>query len=394
MEKEQVEREKLEQEIINFCNEYNKNAENILKNYIDNNNLNEIYKYPSLKRFIDENKKHYNIEYYISSFKIIHCECFDYNKDIILAYEYNFINNIDNINEIIKDQKRYLDRLNEFDKITLFDFTKQNSFKFYKLFKMNDKKWIDYRNNQINEFLPQIYKLGYYDSDDTIESIFNTKNSVLKYVLTVNEWIDVLNMFSNDVDRIINNSPELKHNIYCYRGSSTNYINNDTIEEFEMDNEIIQYKFNEQTSFTLDFNIAYSLFYGHQKSSCIYRTTIKKGSRALFISPLAAIKDELEVIIPSNSYAIKNNKPIERCYNNISNKYSICCGKLEFNSLDIVIFNKQVIIHDKSPILPTTIEINDNKFSFVTANINNLTFINDTNKINKLINKLINKIIN
>jgi len=70
MEKEQVKREKLEQEIINFCNEYNKNAENILKNYIDNNNLNEIYKYPSLKRFIDENKKHYNIEYYISSFKI------------------------------------------------------------------------------------------------------------------------------------------------------------------------------------------------------------------------------------------------------------------------------------------------------------------------------------
>ena len=68
-------------------------------------------------------------------------EYFSYNKDIVLAYENNFYTNIEKIMHI-------LSTLNSYDKSTIYDYTCESAFRFYKLFKMNDKKWITQRNIQ------------------------------------------------------------------------------------------------------------------------------------------------------------------------------------------------------------------------------------------------------
>ena len=155
-------------------------------------------------------------------------------------------------------------------------------------------------------------------------------------------------MFSYDLDRIINNSPVLEDNIYCYKGAGNHYIT----QELPIDTEdILQYKFNEQTSFTLIFDVAQKFYNNYQ--------------------------------ITDNSLVIKNNKEIEDCYNNI--KYSICSAPNKFKSIDIIIYNNL-----PPYLLPylqqiTTDISNFSNFSIVTANINGLLSCNSDDKIHKLI---------
>ena len=381
----------LQNEIIFFCKNHNTN--NILKNYIEQlEDRNIIYRedYSNLKKFIDENNKLFEINLINQIYN-----CYNYNKDIVLAYEYNLFININNINDYIDKQNEYLKKLSIDDQITIYDYTLQESFQFYKLFKMNNKKWMDLCNYQYNAFAPQIKKLGYYDIDDIINVDKNRSGTYSKYVLSINEWTDVLNLFSKDLDRIINNSPALEYNIYCYRGASKHYIYNDTSVEIDENNEDI-YKFKEQTSFTLDFFIAYR-FYNSlnidsstSNPSCIYRTTILKGSKALFINKYSAVNNEMEILIPTNTYVIKNTKRIETSYNNITNKYDICSNSsIKFNSLDIIIYNNNPRDDNVDDIQLEIDPIIDDNFSIVTANIFNLGLCSNTDKIEKLVNKLI-----
>jgi hypothetical protein len=176
--------------------------------------------------------------------------------------------------------------------------------------------------------------------------------------------------------RIINNSPVLEDNIYCYKGVCNHYIT----RELPIDTEyILQYKF------TLIFDVAQKFYNNYQitDNSCIYRTTIKKGSKALFIDPISFIPQEMEILIPNNSLVIKNNKEIEDYYNNI--KYSICSAPNKFKSIDIIIYNNlpPYLLPDLPQI--TTDISNFSNFSIVTANINGLLSCNSDDKIHKLI---------
>jgi hypothetical protein len=379
----------LQNEIIKFCKNYNTNK--ILEEYIKRpENTNIINDYSNLKKFIDANKNLFEIKLINEIYNY-----YDYNKDIVLAYEYNLFINIDNINNYIDKQNEYLKTLSIDDQITIYDYTLQESFQFYKLFKMNNKKWMDLCNYQYNAFAPQIKKLGYYDIDDIINVDKNRSGTYSKYVLSINEWTDVLNLFSKDLDRIINNSPELEYNIYCYRGASKHYIYNDS--SFEIDENEDIYKFKEQTSFTLDFFIAYKFYNSlsidlssSSNPSCIYRTTILKGSKALFISKCSAVNNEMEILIPTNTYVIKNTKRIETSYNNITNKYDICSNSsIKFNSLDIIIYNNNPRDDNIDDIQLEIDPIIDDNFSIVTANIFNLGLCSNPDKIEKLVNKLI-----
>ena len=84
--------------------------------------------YTTLKTFIKDKDEIIKYDYY------------KYNKDIVLAYEYNFIINIDHINEYIKEQNEYLNSLSINDKYTIYDYTYNHSYTFYKNFKLNNKK--------------------------------------------------------------------------------------------------------------------------------------------------------------------------------------------------------------------------------------------------------------
>lgn len=198
-------------------------------------------------------------------------------------------------------------------------------------------------------------------------------------------------MFSHDLDRIINNSPELKHDIYCYRGTSDYInINNGYDISSSLINPNSQYKFNDQTSFSLSFTVAkYFTDILPEDKRCIYRTTIMKGSKALYIAPLAKFENELEILMPSNSVALTNDKNIEYNYNNAKNKYDICSIN-KFRSIDIITKNIDLeelreVIEPREEVV--TITDNHDKFSIVTANIDALTESSD--KIDNLISKLI-----
>jgi hypothetical protein len=348
-------------ELIDFCNQNSDNSGDILKKYIENNDITIIAKYNKLKDFIDKNnnsrritmtfditpiiKKEFNYEYY------------DYNKDILFAYESKFIENIENTNKYIKKQYEYLIGLSNDDRSTIRDFINGRSFAIYKLYKTNEGDWteeIKYLNSG-SSFLSQIRKLG-----------LNTDLTKL----TIDNWIKILETYSNDLDNIINNSPELEDDIYCYRGVSKHYIDSKK-----------GYKLNEHTSFSLSFFSAYDFYKSTKPDSnpCMYRTTILKGSKALFVQSLTNL-DEMEIIVPANSIILSNDKEIEDYYNNINNRYDICSSNsIKFKSLDLIIKNDGIVSI-----------INNKRISIVTANIHKLSDCNSNNdKIKKLIDKLI-----
>ena len=246
---------------------------------------------------------------------------------------------------------------------------------------MNDENWKNYINNLGNAFLPQInflLKKGYKNLNIT-----HSRGKPL-FTLSLKQWINVLNLFSNDLDRIILNSKELDDNIYCYRGVSNHYIN------------VAGYTFCHQTSFTFSYDIAYK-FHNNDlnENKCIYRTTILKGSKALFLAPISANKEELEILIPSNStgtfiFNIDENGNINKAidsYNNYKNKYSICSNnKNVFKSIDLIILtpttytDKFEINNDMT--LDDTITDKDT-LSIVTVNINEKNNIDIIDKIIK-----------
>ena len=377
-------------DIIKFCND-NRNTDDILQNFITSTSTNTLDTYATLKKFIIRNRTEHNDKYTLqitsnNSIDVVY-NYYEYNKDIVLAYEINFIENIANIHKYIFQHKIYLQDLSDYDKATIAYFTEESSFKFYKLFKLNNEKWINICNFQKDAFLEQIKSLGYNDGDGIIDSYNNDS----RYILSIEEWRNVLNKFSDDLDRIINNSPPLENNIYCYRGASKHYINDNISESITSD---MVYKFNEQTSFTLIFDVAYKFYMqgmGDNSERCIYRTTLMKGSKALFIAPLSTISNEIEILIPSNSVALTNSKKIEDNYNNAKNKFDICSSKQIFKSLDLIITTTEYTSISSSHVLDT-IEINDENFSIVTANINELStnnIVNSKTKINELIKKII-----
>jgi hypothetical protein len=335
-----IKNQQLAEELINFC-DASINTDDILRDYITNTNIDALNDYPLLKKFINKNKRFnehkYELNFSGKTEELLY-SYYDYNKDIVLAYEYNFIKNIESINEYILEQSTYLDTLDNYAKTTIYDYTDHNSFTFYKLFKLNDKSWINKRHDQGTSFLSQIIKLGYNDDDNDLVINTDRTENCSKYFLSINEWINVLNMFSDDLDEIINKSPKLKTNIYCYRGASNHYINANNSSSLLI-TENIGYKFIDQTSFTLIFDRA-KYFYSQgitTSNRCIYRTTIMEGSSALFIAPLSAKSNELEILLPSNSYVLRTDKDIEDSYNNSKNIYDICSNKNKFKSLDIIV---------------------------------------------------------
>jgi hypothetical protein len=251
---------------------------------------------------------------------------------------------------------------------------------------MNNKEWIKDCDNQGNSFLPQIYKLGYYDKNEDQNLRQPEKSGVSKYNLSINEWIDVLNLFTYDLDKIIYASPPLKHDIYCYRGVQNHYI------------DTAGYIFNEPTSFTFAYYIAsrFSSNAANRDTGCIYRTTITKNSKALFIAPISSMPDEVEILIPSRACLIFNydqitgqvHKPVDSV-NNFNNKYALC-SNTNFKSLDIIIStSSDISYHFKNPPQVPHTEINIySDFSIVTANIFELKKCNNDIKKQQLIIRL------
>ena len=164
-------------------------------------------------------------------------------------------------------------------------------------------------------------------------------------IINKNFWSEVIKMFINDVNDIIRNAPELRNNIYCYRGSLIHYIDNTGARPIT-DSNMILFKSDRINSFTFNFDIAKDFAMMNPyinpatpDTAVIYRTTILKGCRVLFLTPLSFFPNEIEILVPANSNFLYNQNNLPKLsYNNINKKYGICSkDENKYRSMDVCI---------------------------------------------------------
>ena len=350
---------------------------NDLKTFINNNKIqrrNEIsilynprYEYQNVRTIIDNNVENKHSKQYMYH---------DYNKEIVLAYEKNFFEsrNINAITRFIYKQKTYLEGLTIREKKIIQDYTKPESFDYYKYYKNivdSDRYIPGWRTNNFfgDSFYHQIYELineGRLPlppvtlSQRQIDIMKSPNrlpaNDQTEIVLNDNQWQMVLEKFMKDLNEIILKAPPVEEEIYCYRGVSAQYITGGPLQEQNL-LELIQgipkvrsFVSNRLGSFSVDFNTS-KKFYDdlrgtiYENSRCLYRTTIMPGCRILYVAPLSLVPHEVEFISPINSkflYNIDqttNNETLPTLSNNnIKRRYGICSKENErFRSLDIVL---------------------------------------------------------
>lgn len=283
----------------------------------------------------------------------------EYNKDIVEAYEYNYLTAINqtNINKLILRQITYIENLSVAEKRIIQDYTREQSFNFYNDYmksKLGFGAW-DYRAcNFCDSFYPQInalFKNKLSDADYTLW-LNNPRQYDIGSPSTIdlaeNQWEQVLIKFIEDLNNIIIHAPVVENEIYCYRGSTSHYITGGDINatgtiQLNRTEVMRSYQSTRLGSFSLDFNVSKRFIdTADNQTKCIYRTTFMTGSRVLYVAPLSMYGEEVEFISPVNTILLyKSNSadtlPATTSYNNITKPYGIC-SKEPFNSYDIILF--------------------------------------------------------
>lgn len=326
---------------------------------------------------------------------------YEYNKDIAEAYQSSFLENMSNMNEFIKEQETYIKNLTIEQKRIIQDYANVSSFNFYNYYmtllrddnyKPSDIKtalymWFNSENTasktrkkrildsfyaQINHFKKELLSDRNYNRWLENPRINDTCDRII-IRLDGNDWFNILNKFIEDVNNIIINAPMVKKIIYCYRGSTINYIEKNSIVNGEFDDSVADrdiFISKQISSFTFDFQIA-EIFSNakNDRNACIYRTAIMPFSRVLYVTPLSSSTNECEIISPSNtSFLFKANSDNkinpEIAYNNLNIKSGLCSTE-SFNSIDKILFlTKQ----------PESFELNniDDNITIVTNTIKQL----------------------
>ena len=303
-------------EYYHFCMDNGNKDADVIKDYLNSDDKSiEIFdKYPKVKKIIDNSSKELKkIEVIIDSkvgyvSKSIY-KYYDYNKDLVLAFEKNFIDNIENMNKYIHKQNIYLNSLSYDDKYVIFDYTNKISSSVYKKFKNNNKEWMEDIKNIGDAFLPQIYNVIGNDSNQKLPTIRNS-NSKSLFDLDIKTWIKVLNTFTDDLDKIIRKSPKLEDDIYCYKGCANYDYNSGVYNDKDMFIlKLFKFTIPIPSSFTLSYKVAKYYYDMKIGFPILLRTTIMKGCNALFISNIGDISEkyDFEIVIPSNSIIAKSD---------------------------------------------------------------------------------------
>jgi len=244
--------------------------------------------YPELVKFILDNKKKTIIKKEFTVLKgnkySIDCTYHDYNKEIVLNYEYNFFNNIDNLIRTIENFNNFILLMNDQHSITnIEDYS---------------KKLIDKNNH---------YELGTY-ADPNNGELIKTLN----------------NLFFNSIS--------LEDNIYCYKC----FTNANKLKDH----------INHITYFNIFFADAYQEYTRTPDDSSdkyIYRITIMKGSKVLFYDKYIIISSNSYVFFNDND----GDKFINQS-NNINLPYDIYPNKSTFKSIDVIIRNNIYSIENRN----------------------------------------------
>jgi hypothetical protein len=365
-------------ELLNYCT-LNLHCEIDINNFI-NGRPNSISRYSDLSYFIYTNKEEKEYSHIIPidpTYSYSNCiedgsynipkgySCYDYNKNIITAYESNFYTerNKRAIDNFIKQQQEYLRTLPIKSKRIIQDYTNQTSFAYYCNYlteisgtPVENADWRVIKNfgdafyTQIHKLHPDILNITNYNAWLATDRKPETADFVL-HNFTNDQWNKILEDFMKDLNDIIIEAPPVEEEIYCYRGVSDHYIKNGVgsdIITIENENYNMRpFKSSRLSSFSLDFNASKEFYNicGNKPNKCLYRITILPHCRVLYVAPLSVYKYEIEILAPSNSTFYYNfdkstddDLKTSMCYNNIEKKYGICSkNDNSFNSFDSVL---------------------------------------------------------
>ena len=328
-----------------------------------------------------------------------------YNKDIVQAYEKNFIDNFKNLPNFISKQYDHIATMSLTDKIVINDYTKKSCFHFYLAYasKLISKeglreimkkdgnwidgykidKWYDDHHNTTpqlygfgDSFFKQILKViginrfnlkiieelnhrGYkavnniedywnFLIDNKFERVGPNDISIFEKELTREEWDKVMCEFITDIDEIIAKAPPTKSVIYCYRAVTFDYI------DLHLRDDILNisgpkiYRINEGTYINTrigSLSLNYDSSVRYLKGGTMYRAYIMDGVKVLYIPSLSYASDEFEIL--HGSYGIfVDKKENYKCYNNKKNKYGILSYKDDqFNSARVGLAGYSRYIH-------------------------------------------------
>ncbi len=281
-----------------------------------------------------------------------------YNKDIVEAYEKNFIDNIKHLGTFMEKQYMYLRTMTIANKIIINDYTKKSCFHFYsayagKMIKAEDMKiyinktdgaWVpEYTANYTDKYNSNVAKFCFGDSffkqifdviggDKFNEIIRNNfrydsqwenyrdvtsideywafldrsnidraePNSMSIFELTNVEWDEVMRIFIKDIDNIIAGAPECENDIYCYRAVSFDYINLSDRDDVIDTSGLAIYRINDGTYINTRIG-SFSLNFDSSERYLGVDQVTKKKTGTMY---RAVISSGVKVLyIPSLSYA-------------------------------------------------------------------------------------------
>jgi len=247
-------------------------------------------------------------------------ECKEYNKDIVLSYEYADQQVFDNLRDYIRRQDRYIQTLSNRQKNMIKDYSRPESYNFLNYF-INDPRpgfllVADnraYIRNMGNAFCDIIFDI--YEIDDATKELIKDKNFIdlsheIYTRIDENGWREIFTRYMTELNIIILNAPETAGKFVCFRGSKTDYIQeNDTMINMRGSNSSVFLSNGRFSSISIKFDTAKQFYLeGAPGQRIIFRIMINHSCRLLFVPPLTELKGEMEFLVPlSHVFVARDN---------------------------------------------------------------------------------------
>lgn len=242
-----------------------------------------------------------DLKWYVKSLKYLENLSLK-DKMTVIGYTYNgdvyannyLMNNKDYLNSYLTTKLKYKDVEKFFplyfqakDKII----KEQNDIlKYYNGTEKQKKNFLEFINNIISDDM----------EIKTYNLIINNKA-----LLSVDFWIDVVRMFTEDLNRIIKMSPPVESEMIVFRGTRDKYYK--TSSNLYVNNTFMS------TSF--DYKVPFKF---SKDDCCLKKIIIKPGSHALFIESLTQYSGESEILLGyGNKFNILEDKT--KYYYNLNN---------------------------------------------------------------------------
>jgi len=242
----------------------------------------------------------------------------------------------------------------------IFDYIGGESFTYYVIYSKNDDILIDNFLTWIHKKkdIKQDFFKYYFESiddywnfliDQNLERPHPNSESIFKSVFKLSDWQVILINFIKDIDVIIKKAPKTTHDIYCYRGTTFDYIEEEkgdsgsiyTVhdicsKEYTVKKGIYTSIRPGSLSINFDSALKYTMDDKGNKGN-LYRAVILEGINVLYIASLSYASHEFEILhSPFASFCFKGVR--EKSFNNRSNKWGILSKDDKgFDSIDIVL---------------------------------------------------------